>query len=169
MSSLRKWAFMAMLGLAGAAIPAVSDSRANDGLGDSIMAAIPPEGQGDVEGQFEALSAGNRKIALALFDAQGDSIGSDVALTLDEIAAAKDSGTAWSELFEQMRAEGLIELPNLGEVISRAVVKWNTRAPAFAGQNGAPKPRRGAYKALPHPDREVAELLFDHQTIGPKE
>ena len=167
MAGLSRWAVMAMLGLAFAAIPAASDSRADEGIGDFFTASIPPAGQDVHEGEFELLSAGNRKIALALFDAQGGSIGSDVALTLDDIAAAKRSGTAWSELFERMRAERLIDQPNLGAVISAAVRKWNKRAPANAGGNGAPEARRGAYKTLPIADHEIAEAMFESQSIGP--
>ena len=167
MAGLSKWAVMAMLGLTVAAIPAASVSRADDGVGDSFTAAIPPAGQGSIEGKFDSLSAGNRKIALALFDAQDGSIGSDVALALDEIAAAKSSGTAWSELFEQMRADGLIDQPNMGAVISVAVQKWNSRAPATSDRNGAPTSRRGAYKALSTADHEIAGLLFERQSIGP--
>ena len=166
MTGLGKWALVAMLGLACAAIPAVSNGRADDGTDGSFTAAIPPAVQDDIEGKFEALTAGNRKIALALFDAQADSIGSDVALTLDEIAAAKDAGAVWSELFEQMRAEGLIDQPNLGEVISGAVRKWNTRAPSVRGQTGAPKARRGAYKSLPASEHKISGLLCEHQSIG---
>ena len=165
MAGMSKWLAIAVLGFAVSAIPTASDSRAD--AGDAFTASIPAAGQDTVEGKFETLSAGNRKIALALFDAQGDSIGSDVALTLDEIAAAKSSGTAWSELFDQMRAEGLIDQPNLGAVISGAVRKWNARAPATSDRNGAPKARRGAYKSLPTADHEIAGLLFERQSIGP--
>ncbi len=167
MSAMNRWAAMAVLGLACAAIPVTTESRADEGSGDSFTASIPPAGQEVDDGTFELLSAGNRKIALALFDAQGGSIGSDVAWTLDEISGAKISGTAWSELFDRMRDEGLIDEPSLGAVISEAVRKWNTRAPANAGGNGAPEARRGAYKTLPISDREIAEALFESQSIGP--
>ena len=167
MGALNRWAAVAVLGVAFAAIPVATESRADERSGGSFTASIPPAGQEFEDGAFELLSAGNRKIALALFDAQGGSIGSDVAWTLDEIAAAKKSGTAWSELFDRMRAEGLIDEPNLGAVISSAVRKWNRRAPANAGENGAPMARRGAYKTLAAPDREIAEALFEIQSIGP--
>ena len=164
---MHKWAAIAVLGLAFAAIPVTTESRADGGSRDSFTASIPTTGQEVNDGNFELLSAGNRKIALALFDAQGGSIGSDVAWTLDEISGAKIFGTAWSELFDRMHAEGLIDEPNLGAVISQAVRKWNTRASTNAGGNGAPEARRGAYKTLPFTDREIAEALFENQTIGP--
>ncbi len=167
MGAVNRWAAMAVLGVAFAALPVTAESRADERSGDSSTASIPPAGQEINDGAFELLSAGNRKIALALFDAQGGSIGSDVAWTLDEIAAAKISGTAWSEMFERMRAEGLIEETNLGAVISVAVRKWNTRAPNNTEGNGAPEARRGAYKSLPLADREIAEALFESQSIGP--
>ncbi len=155
------------LGLAFAAVPLATDSRADEGSGNFFMASVPPAGDNVVDGGFEVLSAGNRKIALALYDAQGAAIGNDVAWTLEDIAAAKQSGTAWSKVFSRMHAEGLIGEPNLGAVISKAVRKWNTRAPAGGDGNGAPEARRGAFKTLPGQDRRIAEALFDGQSIGP--
>ena len=166
MAVMNRWAAMAMLGLAFAVVPAATESRADEGVGDLFTASIPPSGAHANDGVFELMSAGNRKIGLALFDAQGGSIGNDVAWTLDGIAAAKRSGTAWSALFERMRAEGLVDQPSLGAVISRAVAKWNARAPASADGNRAPEARRGAYKTLSVVDRKIAMALFEDQSIG---
>lgn len=162
---MNRWVAMAMLGLAFAVVPAATESRADEGVGDFFTASIPPSGQDAADGAFELLSPGNRKIALALFDAQGASVGNDVAWTLDGIAAAKRAGVAWSSLFVRMRAEGLIDQPNLGAVISRAVGKWNAR-PAKGDGNRAPAARRGAYKTLAAADREIATALFEGQSIG---
>ena len=103
------------------------------------------------EGAYSRLSAGNQKIALALFDAQqahvmpssGASIGSATTgaqssnsviapapatasttpaakpMTLDQIAAQKQSGHAWGEIFQTMRDQGLVQEKNLGQVVSR--------------------------------------------------
>ncbi len=166
MTAMNRWAVAAMLGLAFAVLPAATESRADERTNGFFTASIPPSGHDANDGAFEMLSAGNRKIALALFDAQGGSIGNDVAWTLDGIAAAKRSGTAWSALFERMRAEGLIEEASLGAVISRAVAKWNARAPAKGDGNRAPEARRGAYKTLAVVDREIAMALFEGQSIG---
>ncbi len=158
---------LATLGLALVAVPLVTDSRADEGSGNYSTASVPPAGDNVVDGGFEMLSAGSRKIALALYDAQGTAIGNDVAWTLEEIAAAKRSGRAWSKVFSRMHAEGLIDEPSLGAVVSRAVRNWNTRAPAGGDGNGAPEARRGAFKMLSDDNRRIAEALFEGQSIGP--
>jgi|KBSSwiStaDraftv2_1062776.scaffolds.fasta_scaffold1342895_1 hypothetical protein len=104
------------------------------------------------EGTYSRLSAGNQKIALALFDAQqahvmpssgGASTGGATTgapssnsviapapatasttpaakpMTLDQIAAQKQSGHAWGEIFQTMRDQGLVQEKNLGQVVSR--------------------------------------------------
>ena len=104
------------------------------------------------EGAYSRLSAGNQKIALALFDAQqahvmpssgGASTGGATTgapssnsatapapatasttpaakpMTLDQIAAQKQSGHAWGEIFQTMRDQGLVQEKNLGQVVSR--------------------------------------------------
>jgi hypothetical protein len=103
------------------------------------------------EGAYSRLSAGNQKIALALFDAQqahvmpssgatsgGASTGAPSSnsatapapatasttpaakpMTLDQIAAQKQSGHAWGEIFQTMRDQGLVQEKNLGQVVSR--------------------------------------------------
>jgi len=103
-----------------------------------------------VEGTFDSLSPGGRKITRALFDAQkqpaqesagtadgsgagdataageagGTGTTTDTAAatprTLDEIAAAKASGKGWGQVFKEMKAEGLIDEKNLGQAISKA-------------------------------------------------
>jgi hypothetical protein len=97
------------------------------------------------EGAYSRLSAGNQKIALALFDAQqahvvpggnGASTGSAPSasvtapaasattpaakpMTLDQIAAQKQGGHAWGEIFQTMRDQGLVQEKNLGQVVSK--------------------------------------------------
>jgi hypothetical protein len=102
------------------------------------------------EGAYSRLSAGNQKIALALFDAQqahlmpGGSGAAPVSapsngttataparpapatttpaakpMTLDQIAAQKQSGHAWGEIFQTMRDQGLVQEKNLGQVVSK--------------------------------------------------
>lgn len=99
------------------------------------------------DGAFAALSPGNQKIARALFEVQkapaptepapggtttggtGTSTGgtgtsstatttTDSRWTLDQIAAAKQSGQGWGNIFKEMKAEGLVEAKNLGQVVS---------------------------------------------------
>jgi hypothetical protein len=40
-------------------------------------------------------------------------------LTLDQIAAMKQSGTGWEQVFRQMRAHGLVTDKNIGQVVTR--------------------------------------------------
>jgi hypothetical protein len=107
---------------------------------------------------FTALSPGNQKIAQALYDAQvvktatpASSTSSSTTstsstspsttpstsstttapskLTLDQIAAMKQSGRGWGEIFKQMKAQGLVQEKNLGQVISGSH-RANTTTPA---------------------------------------
>jgi|GEM_PF-4814932 len=102
-------------------------------------------GNSTTEGAFQALSPGGQKIVRALFDAQkqpatdgaGDTGGTGgspattgdtgagtteaaAPLSLDDIAAAKVSGSGWGRVFKEMKTEGLIAEKNLGQVISGA-------------------------------------------------
>src|SRR3990167_9125961 len=77
---------------------------------------------------YESLSPGNQKIVRALFEAQTTATtptgttGTSTApktLTLDEIAAMKQSGQGWGNVFKDMKAQGLVQDKNLGQVVSR--------------------------------------------------
>ena len=95
-------------------------------------------------GAYQKLSAGNQKVARALFEAQSASTTTTTTrkgtgktapssttpagaaagsapkpLTLDQIAAMKQSGTGWEQVFRQMRAQGLITDKNIGQVVTR--------------------------------------------------
>lgn len=90
------------------------------------------EGETTDTATFDSLSPGNRKIANALFDSQqteetmdGDMTGTmegsmetGTGWTLEQIAAAKQDGSGWGQIFKQMKADGLIAERNLGQVIS---------------------------------------------------
>jgi hypothetical protein len=67
-------------------------------------------------GSFDNLSAGNQKIADALFAAQKPS-GTQTALTKDQIANLK-GGEGWGKVFKQMKSDGLLTDKNLGQVVS---------------------------------------------------
>jgi hypothetical protein len=64
---------------------------------------------------FDSLSPGNQKIAQALFSAQGTT---GTPLTRDQIAALKGT-EGWGRVFQQMKADGLIQAKNLGQVVSQ--------------------------------------------------
>jgi hypothetical protein len=76
-------------------------------------------------GSYQQLSVGNQKIARALFEAQVQPTTTTVTpgarrpLTLDQIAAMKQNGSGWGQVFQQMQAKGLISEKNLGQVVSR--------------------------------------------------
>jgi hypothetical protein len=80
-----------------------------------------------VEGSYARLSNGNAKIARALFEAQttptqtGTAAGTSLPrpLTLDQIAARKQSGQGWGQVFQSMKAQGLVQDRTLGQVVSR--------------------------------------------------
>jgi hypothetical protein len=91
------------------------------GVASSPASAQTP---GLVDGAYQRLSSGNQKIARALFDAQGAviepaSAASSKALTLDEIAAQKQGGTTWGQVFAAMKSRGLLREKDLGQVVSR--------------------------------------------------
>jgi len=84
---------------------------------------------------YESLSPGNQKIVRALFEAQTTATtptgttGTSTApktLTLDEIAAMKQSGQGWGNVFKDMKAQGLVQDKNLGQVVSG----YNHRRPS---------------------------------------
>jgi hypothetical protein len=68
-------------------------------------------------GSFSDLSPGNQNIARALFYAQHPAPNGQQPLSMNQIAALK-SQEGWGEVFKQMKAEGLVNEKNLGQVIS---------------------------------------------------
>ena len=98
-------------------------------------------------GAFDKLSPGNKQIARALFRAQTPTATSGTTtsqsaptakltpLTLDQIAALKLSGQGWGEVFKQMKAQGLTQAKNLGQVVSQA---RTPRARAGASPTASP-------------------------------
>ena len=91
-------------------------------------------------GAFSQLSAGQQKIARALFEAQPPS-GAPSAqrpLTLDEIAMKKKGREGWGEVFKEMKKQGLTTQKNLGEVVSG----YEHRHPETAKLDKAEKPEK---------------------------
>jgi hypothetical protein len=80
-----------------------------------------------VAGAYERMSPGNQKVARALFDAQAavfapaPTSGPRAAktLTLDEIAAQKQSAQGWGQVFQAMRSQGLVHGTSLGQIVTR--------------------------------------------------
>ena len=68
---------------------------------------------------YDSLSPGNRRIATALFDAQKTSTTGTPPLTLDQIARERRSGKRWSDVFQAMKSQGLIQAETFGQVLGR--------------------------------------------------
>jgi hypothetical protein len=89
--------------------------------------ASPPTGSqtpGLINGAYERLSAGNQRIARALFEAQDVAAmptpsGAMKALSLDEIAAQKRTGTTWGQVFSAMKSRGLVRGRDLSQLVNR--------------------------------------------------
>jgi hypothetical protein len=70
-------------------------------------------------GPFDQMSAGNQKAVRALFEAQRPDPPRGVRpLTLDEIAARKQSGEGWGRILDGMKSQGLVDAENFGQVVS---------------------------------------------------
>jgi hypothetical protein len=118
-------------------------------IGAALALVLVPPGawaQTEGTGAFARLSAGEQKIARALFEAQSTS--ASTPLALDEIAAKKQSGQGWGEVFKQMKTQGLVTQKNLGQVVSsferqhndattrRGNAAGNTKGGAASGGRG---------------------------------
>ena len=120
--------------LAMALLVATATAAAAQGTTTTTSGTTPTDTT--TSGAFDRLSPGNQKIARALFEAQpeptappggttgttpgtGSTTGTaPTRLTLDEIAARKQGGEGWGVIFKDMKAQGLVEQKNLGQVVS---------------------------------------------------
>jgi len=68
---------------------------------------------------FESLSPGNKRIATALFEAQDTAAAGAVPMTLEQIAQERRGGRKWGDVFQAMKAQGLIQAETLGQVLGR--------------------------------------------------
>ena len=83
------------------------------------LSAITATGQTAPAATFDQLSPGNQKVARAIFEAQISSPPSTSRrLTLDEIAAQKQSGRGWGPIFRRMQSEGRVQSKTLGQAIA---------------------------------------------------
>jgi len=97
-------------------------------------------------GAFDKLSPGNQKIAQALYEAQqtnntttpstSPSSSTSTPKTLDDIAAMKQSGRGWGEIFKDLKSQGLVTEKNLGQVISKYQHQQKGLTPAPTGGTG---------------------------------
>ncbi len=84
------------------------------------------------QGAFDKLSPGNQKIVQALFDAEQNNATSTTTkpLSRDDIAAMKQDGKGWGEVFKKMKAQGLVQEKNLGQVVRQESGKAGLKAPS---------------------------------------
>jgi hypothetical protein len=68
---------------------------------------------------YESLSPGNKRIAVALFEAQKSSAQNVTPRTLDQIAQERRSGKSWGDVFQTMKSQGLIDAETLAQVLGR--------------------------------------------------
>ena len=94
--------------------------------------ASPANAQATADGAYAKLSTGNAKIARALFDAQVKTPSSAKLLTLDQLAAQKQGGQSWGQIFQSMKTQGLVQDKNLGQVVTRAQQQPRATAEASA-------------------------------------
>lgn len=89
----------------------------------AVLGASPAPSQAPVEGAYERLSPGHQLLARALFEAQivpGPTARRGArTLTLDEIAARKQSGEGWGRIFNDMQARGLVREPSMLDLLAR--------------------------------------------------
>jgi hypothetical protein len=69
---------------------------------------------------FESLSAAQQKTARALYEAQRWSPSTRLKLTLDQIAARRQSGQGWGEIFNIMKSRGLVKENRIGDLLASA-------------------------------------------------
>jgi hypothetical protein len=67
---------------------------------------------------YTHLSPGNQKMARALHEAQPAAPAGTRRLTLEDIAAQKQHGTGWNQVFRAMKSQGLIAEKTLAEVVT---------------------------------------------------
>jgi hypothetical protein len=74
-------------------------------------------------GAFDRLSLGNQKVAASLYEAQNagtSPTGSTLKpLTLNQIAAKRQAGQAWGQIFRYMKSQGLLHEKTLRQVVTR--------------------------------------------------
>ena len=124
-------------------------------LGAALLsgaAAVPAPAPAS-DGAYERLSPTNQKMARALHEGQKPRRGLHL-LTVDEIAARKESGRNWGSVFKSMKAAGLVEDKGLDDVVRRYNnrLRLSTRGTLVTGGNRTestqgPFPLLGAARA----------------------
>ena len=85
----------------------------------SAPASVPAVASAPSPNAYESLSPGNKRIAVALFEAQKSSTVDLTPLTLDQIAQERRNGKSWGDVFQTMKSQGLIDAETLAQVLGR--------------------------------------------------
>ena len=111
-------------------------------VGIVLLLANPGWAQSDTTttttttGSFDSLSPGNQKIANALFAAQKTTGTTLTPLTKNQIADLKGT-EGWGKVFKEMKADGLLEAKNLGQVVSGYQHTLHTSTTSAAGRTAS--------------------------------
>lgn len=111
---------IAVIGLIALAllVAAVAEAPAQQppsGAAALLLAALAAAPSGP--GAFESLSTAHQKTARALYEAQRWNPSARLKLTLEQIAARRQSGQGWGEIFNTMKARGLVRERRIGELL----------------------------------------------------
>jgi hypothetical protein len=123
----------------------VSANGISSPIDGSAAAAPPPAPK---TSSFETLSAGDRKIARALFLAQRPTADGPAPLSLNQIADLK-ARDSWARVFKQMQSQGLVRAGNLGQVVTAYEHQLHSDA----------EPRRVARNNVPSDSERSATLV----------
>jgi hypothetical protein len=105
-----------LLATAVAEAPAQQNPSGVAALLVAALAATP-----STSSAFDSLSAGQQKTARALYDAQQRwNPSARLKLTLDQIAARRQSGQGWGEIFNIMKSRGLVKEGRIADVLDGA-------------------------------------------------
>lgn len=109
-------------------------------------------------GAYAQLSPANQKIALALYTAQPKTAPAK-PLTLDQIAAMKQSGQSWSQVFNTMKARGLMRDKSLAQVVSNANrFSYETSASSMVSASSKAHPKSRPEHSLSANDSASASI-----------
>ena len=131
---MKSWKLLPLLTAFALVMAAQANAQTAEVEGTDVVTS---ESGTEAESSYESLSTGNRKIATALYEAQGGAEGVegvDGAYTLDDIAAMKQDGTGWGELFKELQAEGQIPADEDG----LAKLIFHRRQPGRGGGRARP-------------------------------
>jgi hypothetical protein len=103
----------------------------------TLLGATPAQATMAPEGAYERLSPHNQKVAVALYEAQvAVAPGTPRRLSLQEIAARRQSGQAWDEILTELKARGLVKADSVGQVVARYTTEQRRRDSAHAVMPG---------------------------------